>query len=1095
MVWDSQGRVRRLFHAIQDPQVSVISPGSGDACDPSERCPGSAGGACPANSVAPANTVCRTGSGDSCDPNEVCSGTPGQACPANVVAPATTVCRAGSGDVCDTSEKCTGVAGQTCPANVVAPSTTQCRAGSGDVCDVGANCTGVAGQVCPSTGVAASTTVCRTGSGDACDPTERCTGVMGQTCPANVISPTSTVCRAGSGDLCDPTESCTGVAGQTCPANVVAPSTTVCRAGSGDLCDPTERCTGTAGATCPANVIAPSTTVCRTGSGDSCDPSEKCTGTAGAVCPANVISSAGTVCRAGSGDPSGSGVVCDPAEACNGVAGTTCPADVRAPASQVCRAGSGDLCDPSESCPGTSAGACPADVFASTTTICRPGGGDPNGTGYECDPPEHCPGMPHATCPANVFAPSTQVCNVGSGNPGGGLVCDPEEHCPGVLGGVCPFDVFESLGTICRPGSGWDPELSVCNASEGCLGIPNAPCPPDLSPVDGGVILRAQQDARVMEAHASSNDGAAGLMWLKRSSDVRGLVGFDVACQAAATPSLECAVLELSIHEGTPSNNGTYFAANRLNVDWVEGNQAFNDFSWNGAQLGTFPGTGSGTTWSCRIDENLADGGTNDCAPQEDWSGGDDCAGGPCYSEPGTEAFYANVLQERLFWEVTPDVLGASAPVSWLLRVADDTVGEGSVKLYQRDGARFMSEHPGSASGADLLDLAPRLVLFGPGVRTPSATLVSPIGGSAVSPAIVSIDLFDGTPGPSARWENQTTGEWGYMGAGGGAHWSASIPLRLGANEIEFTVYDACGTEGTSEYTITHATGAACGDAVLNPGEECDDGNTKDGDCCSATCEIDADDTPCEDGEACSTGDRCAGGSCVGGVTQPLGCENDYLCYQTNTSKNAPLFAPVPDAALSDLGGDATFALQRPGLFCVPGGVESAAIGWPEASMVSYGASERSRRAVPSQLRVADRFGTRMVALSRAKTIQTPARWALDDPAPAPEGNLEDHYICYSANTVQKWPKGVQAEVDDAFEDRHYNLIKPSRLCLAAGFGGEPSTNPDAQLMCYQVKAAKGSPSHQRVVDRIHTHDVFGELKLDTKGEKELCVRATVELP
>src|SRR6185369_10288739 len=50
---------------------------------------------------------------------------------------------------------------------------------------------------------------------------------------------------------------------------------------------------------------------------------------------------------------------------------------------------------------------------------------------------------------------------------------------------------------------------------------------------------------------------------------------------------------------------------------------------------------------------------------------------------------------------------------------------------------------------------------------------------------------------------------------------------------------------------------AVCGDTVIEAGEQCDDGNTVPGDCCSATCQYEASGDPCpEDGNTC-TFDRC----------------------------------------------------------------------------------------------------------------------------------------------------------------------------------------------------------------------------------------------
>jgi cysteine-rich repeat protein len=61
---------------------------------------------------------------------------------------------------------------------------------------------------------------------------------------------------------------------------------------------------------------------------------------------------------------------------------------------------------------------------------------------------------------------------------------------------------------------------------------------------------------------------------------------------------------------------------------------------------------------------------------------------------------------------------------------------------------------------------------------------------------------------------------------------------------------------------------------VVDPGEQCDDGNTVGGDCCSALCLHEPNGSPCDDGDACTTGSACTAGLCGGGVahTCPL-CE------------------------------------------------------------------------------------------------------------------------------------------------------------------------------------------------------------------------------
>ena len=68
-----------------------------------------------------------------------------------------------------------------------------------------------------------------------------------------------------------------------------------------------------------------------------------------------------------------------------------------------------------------------------------------------------------------------------------------------------------------------------------------------------------------------------------------------------------------------------------------------------------------------------------------------------------------------------------------------------------------------------------------------------------------------------------------------------------------------------------------CGNGVLEPGEQCDDGNTLNGDCCSATCTIDPAGTPCNDGNACTGPDACTGGTptCSGAA---INCNDGNVC-------------------------------------------------------------------------------------------------------------------------------------------------------------------------------------------------------------------------
>jgi cysteine-rich repeat protein len=116
-----------------------------------------------------------------------------------------------------------------------------------------------------------------------------------------------------------------------------------------------------------------------------------------------------------------------------------------------------------------------------------------------------------------------------------------------------------------------------------------------------------------------------------------------------------------------------------------------------------------------------------------------------------------------------------------------------------------------------------------------------------------------------------------------------------------------------------------CSNGVIDPLENCEDGNAVEGDCCSARCRLDpagtactsdgndcTDDvcnatgacmhvptaSPCDDGNACTLGDVCAGGACVPGSTPaPAGqaCTDDFdpctadVCDATGTCTHVPV--------------------------------------------------------------------------------------------------------------------------------------------------------------------------------------------------------------
>ena len=94
---------------------------------------------------------------------------------------------------------------------------------------------------------------------------------------------------------------------------------------------------------------------------------------------------------------------------------------------------------------------------------------------------------------------------------------------------------------------------------------------------------------------------------------------------------------------------------------------------------------------------------------------------------------------------------------------------------------------------------------------------------------------------------------------------------------------------------------AACGDGVVNPGEECDDGNGEDGDCCSALCAFESAGSLCADNQYCNGEEACDGtGNCQPGL--PIDCGDGIACTDDACDEVNDVCANTPDNGTCDDG-------------------------------------------------------------------------------------------------------------------------------------------------------------------------------------------------
>ncbi|WP_159396934.1 DUF11 domain-containing protein [Sorangium cellulosum] len=114
---------------------------------------------------------------------------------------------------------------------------------------------------------------------------------------------------------------------------------------------------------------------------------------------------------------------------------------------------------------------------------------------------------------------------------------------------------------------------------------------------------------------------------------------------------------------------------------------------------------------------------------------------------------------------------------------------------------------------------------------------------------------------------------------------------------------------GAADPTVLIVLPAICGDGELGRGEQCDDGNLVDGDCCSALCVAEPTSVLCRPAFPCDPAEYCDGaGRCPPNVLFPDGmscgdfdaCNGDEFCFEGNCESNLPLDCDDGDPTTTD---------------------------------------------------------------------------------------------------------------------------------------------------------------------------------------------------
>ncbi len=337
--------------------------------------------------------------------------------------------------------------------------------------------------------------------------------------------------------------------------------------------------------------------------------------------------------------------------------------------------------------------------------------------------------------------------------------------------------------------------------------------------------------------------------------------------------------------------------------------------------------------------------------------------------------------------------------------------------------------------------------------------------------------------------------------------------------------------------------GSDCGNAVLDAGEDCDDGNALGGDCCSSLCMFESSGSACSDADPCTQGDQCnSSGGCLAGTAadcndgnlctddwcdSSLGCVNadntlacddglactlpdscllgtcvgawnDQSCalsafkaYKSRRQRGAAKFGKTTLVVTNDWESKRT-VLSKPAALALPVDNNGGGVGVAEISLQCYKAKDDKSQAkfAGRLVETVDELGTRQLLLGRARQVCGPAA---ADPSAAPAAlapNRRDAFKCYKAKNQGPRFQRISLQLADQLEIKTTLVVRPEILCTPVDVDGGGVFDPATNLLCYKIRDEKGQPAFSRTP--MFETDVLATLSLELSKPKWLCLSASL---
>lgn len=293
-----------------------------------------------------------------------------------------------------------------------------------------------------------------------------------------------------------------------------------------------------------------------------------------------------------------------------------------------------------------------------------------------------------------------------------------------------------------------------------------------------------------------------------------------------------------------------------------------------------------------------------------------------------------------------------------------------------------------------------------------------------------------------------------------------------------------------------------CGNGMLDAGEQCDDGNTANGDCCSTLCIFEPNGSPCPDDGSTCTLDQCDGaGQCTHPASMiPPVCTATPT--RTGTPTSTPTYSPTPNTpppaqsytpTVTPTVTVTSSATVSPSSTPTPTETPTT----PLESFLCFSARIASGAtpftpqlglSLESAYRSVDTDVTRPVGVCNAASV--------NGASPQAPLNL-DHLRLYQhkpSEGTPPFPPVTTQEVTNQFGTLTVDVVRPTRLLVPhwQSFITQPPQPTDPRVDhfdCFSVRTSRGTPKFTSIVG-TSIQDQFLNMNFDVLKPTRLCAPA-----